>query len=78
MIVLAVVGVLFLGETMNWPQRLSIPLALLGLALLLGLHESGLPEDGTRGVALGFVIELKGLGGRSLLPGYNVFSLVEY
>lgn len=54
-IVLAVVGVLFLGETMNWPQRLSIPLALLGLALLLGLHESGLPEDGTRGVALGFV-----------------------
>ncbi|HBU12060.1 MAG TPA: adenine phosphoribosyltransferase, partial [Clostridiales bacterium] len=29
-------------------------------------------------VALGFVIELKGLGGRSLLPGYNVFSLVEY
>ncbi len=29
-------------------------------------------------VALGFVIELRDLGGRSLLPGYNVFSLVEY
>lgn len=54
-ILLAVVGVVFLGEKMNWAQRLSIPLALGGLALLLGLHESALPPDAVSGTALGMV-----------------------
>jgi drug/metabolite transporter (DMT)-like permease len=54
-IVLALIGVLFLREKMNWPQRLSIPLALGGLALLLGLHESAVPPGILRGVGLGMI-----------------------
>lgn len=51
-ILLAVYGVAVLGETMSLPQKLSIPLALAGLALLLGLHEKRLPGDIWLGVGL--------------------------
>ncbi len=48
-IFLAIYGVVFLREKMSIPQKLSIPLALLGLAMLLGLHESVIPD----GIILG-------------------------
>lgn len=54
-IFLALHGVVFLGEKMSWPQRLSIPIALLGLALLLGLHESALPPGIIMGTVYGLL-----------------------
>ena len=57
-IILAVYGVLFLGEKMNLPQRLSIPLALGGLALLLGLHENALPPGILGGAGMGLLSAL--------------------
>lgn len=57
-IFLAVFGVFLFGDRMNWPQRLSIPLALGGLTLLLGLHESALPPEILHGTGLGMLSAL--------------------
>lgn len=52
-ILLAIYGVLFLREKMSVPQKFSIPLALLGLAMLLGLHESVIPDGIIFGTGIG-------------------------
>ncbi len=55
---LAVFGALFLGERMSLPGMLSIPTALVGLSLLLGLHENTLPPEILRGTWLGLLSAL--------------------
>ncbi len=51
-ILLALYGVVFLGDVLSWPQKLSIPFALLGLALLLGLHTGVVGEGVIKGTGL--------------------------
>ncbi len=57
-IFLALFGVIFLKERLSLQQKLAIPFALLGLALLLGVFEYGLPETAAVGTALGLVASL--------------------
>lgn len=57
-IFLAVYGVIFLKERMSLQQKASIPLALLGLALLLGVHIHGLPEHLAIGTGLALTASL--------------------
>lgn len=57
-IFLALYGALFLGEKLSLPQKLSVPLALAGLALLLGLHETGIPPMILKGAAFGLMSAL--------------------
>lgn len=54
-IFLALYGAVFLKEKLSIPQKLSMPLALIGLALLLGLHESGIPAHILKGAAFGLL-----------------------
>lgn len=49
---LALYGVFFLKESLTRAQKIAMPLALVGLALLLGLHEKSLPPHVLAGVAL--------------------------
>ncbi len=51
-IMLALYGVLFLGEVLSWTQKLSIPLALLGLTLLLGLYTGEVGKEVLKGTGL--------------------------
>lgn len=51
-LLLALYGVVFLKERLALPQKLAIPLALIGLALLLGLHQGTLPRHVTLGAGL--------------------------
>ncbi|MCD8351526.1 MAG: DMT family transporter [Planctomycetaceae bacterium] len=57
-IFLALFGVIFLKERMSLQQKLAIPFALLGLALLLGVFEHGLPETAAIGTAFSLVASL--------------------
>ena len=57
-IFLAVYSVLFLKEKMGWPQKISIPLALVGLVLLVGLHQKVIPGNVVSGVATGVLSAL--------------------
>lgn len=52
---LALYGAFFLRESLTWVQKLSIPMALAGLTLLLGLHESGLPDQVLKGTGFGLL-----------------------
>lgn len=52
---LALYGVLFLKESLTAAQKAAMPLALIGLALLLGLHEKSLPRHMILGVGLCFL-----------------------
>lgn len=52
-IFLALYSAFFLKEKMSLPQKFAIPLALVGLALLLGIHESGIPPSVALGTSLG-------------------------
>ncbi len=51
-ILLAVFGVVVLKERLSLPQKLSAPLALVGLAFLLGIHTQALPPGTVTGVLL--------------------------
>lgn len=51
-LLLALYGVVFLKERLTLAQKLAMPLALVGLALLLGLHERSLPRHIVVGVGL--------------------------
>ncbi|MDE2196003.1 MAG: DMT family transporter [Gammaproteobacteria bacterium] len=53
--VLAAVGVLVFRERLTWLQAVSIPLAVLGLALLVGTDWAELPPLYKRGVLLGLL-----------------------
>ncbi len=54
-ILLAIYGVVFLREKMSVPQKISIPLALIGLAMLLGLHESVIPDGIIYGTSIALI-----------------------
>lgn len=55
---LALYGVFFLKEVLTWTQKLAMPLALVGLTLLLGIHEGSLPKHVAKGMALCFMSAL--------------------
>lgn len=57
-IFLALYGALVLKESLSLPQKLAIPLGLAGLALLLGLHDTGLPDHLLRGTVYGIISAL--------------------
>ncbi|MCD8141087.1 MAG: DMT family transporter [Planctomycetaceae bacterium] len=57
-IFLALFGVVFLKERLSLQQKPAIPFALLGLALLLGVFEHGLPETAAVGTAFALVASL--------------------
>ena len=51
--ILAVIGILFLGERMRWEIAVAIPAAFLGVAMIIGLDCSALSDDARNGVHLG-------------------------
>ena len=51
-LILAIYGVVVLKEKFTRAQKIAMPLALVGLALLLGLHENVLPPHIVKGVML--------------------------
>lgn len=50
---LALAGILFLGERADWRLLVSVPTAMVGLALIVGLDWSALGMEERRGVLLG-------------------------
>ena len=54
-LILAVVGVVALGERARWQLVAAIPMALAGLALIVGLDWSGLPSDYRWGLGFGLL-----------------------
>lgn len=50
---LAAVGVLFLGERLGLRRILSMPLAMIGLTLLVGIHKGAVSSDHLSGVWAG-------------------------
>ncbi len=52
---LAGFGILVLGERLSWRFGLSIPLAMTGLFLIVGINWEQLDETYRRGVALGLI-----------------------
>jgi drug/metabolite transporter (DMT)-like permease len=52
---LALAGVLVFGQRMRWWTMLSIPLAFLGLSLIIGFDWRGLAEQDRRGIILGLL-----------------------
>lgn len=48
-------GVLLLGQRPQLPQLIAVPLALLGLGLIVGFDWSGLPDDYRWGVIFGLL-----------------------
>lgn len=52
---LALVGVLFLGERPRWQTMVSIPMAMLGLAAIVGFDWSSLEPGYRTGIVLGLV-----------------------
>jgi drug/metabolite transporter (DMT)-like permease len=63
---MAAVGVLVLRERLNWRIVVAIPLAVLGLYLIVGLYWEGFSADYQRGVVLGLIAAL-------CYTGYLVF-----
>ncbi len=61
--ILAAVGVVFLGEKLRLPYVMSVPLALLGLFLVVGIDWPALGADYRRGV-------LCGLGAAACYAGF--------
>ncbi|MFH1057502.1 MAG: DMT family transporter [Pseudomonadota bacterium] len=55
---LAGFGALFFGERLTWRMWLAIPLAMLGLFLLVGMHQGGLGPDHLSGLGYGFLTAL--------------------
>jgi drug/metabolite transporter (DMT)-like permease len=55
---MALVGILFLGDPLRWETLVSIPLALLGLILLVGFDWSTLPASYPVGVSFGLLAAL--------------------
>lgn len=51
-LILALYGVVFLKERLTTAQKIAMPLALVGLALLLGVHENSLPPHVVKGTLL--------------------------
>lgn len=49
---LALFGVVFLKDRLTWAQKAAMPLAILGLVLLLGLHKGEMPEFVVKGSVL--------------------------
>ncbi len=54
-LILALVGVLVLGERARWQLWLAIPMALVGLALIVGLDWSSLSSEYRWGVVFGLM-----------------------
>jgi drug/metabolite transporter (DMT)-like permease len=52
---LAAVGVFFLGERLGLRRLLSMPLAMAGLALLVGVHKGAVSSDHLSGVWAGLI-----------------------
>ncbi len=53
--IMMIVGIVFLRQMPTGVQVLAVPLALLGLALIVGLDWNALPEDYKLGVILGLL-----------------------
>ncbi|MDJ0814105.1 MAG: DMT family transporter [Woeseiaceae bacterium] len=53
--ILMLVGILFLGQKPAAPQVVAIPLALVGLGMIVGFDWQGLPGDYRLGVILGLI-----------------------
>lgn len=53
--ILALAGVVLFGERLRWPVVLSIPLALLGLSLIVGFDWSALGPEYRLGIAFGLM-----------------------
>lgn len=53
--IMMIVGIVFLRQIPKPMQVLAVPLALVGLALIVGLDWSALPEDYKLGVIFGFL-----------------------
>jgi drug/metabolite transporter (DMT)-like permease len=56
--VLALVGVLVFGQRLRWHTVVSIPLAFLGLALIIGFDWHGLAAEDRLGIVLGLLTAL--------------------
>ena len=57
-LVLAVVGVVAFGERARWQLVVAVPMALAGLALIVGLDWRHLPEDYRWGIGFGLLTAL--------------------
>ena len=53
--ILAVVGVLAFGERLRWQLIVAIPAAFLGVALIIGVDWSALPQAYRKGVSFGLI-----------------------
>jgi drug/metabolite transporter (DMT)-like permease len=53
--IMMIAGIVFLGQIPKPVQMLAVPLALLGLALIVGFDWSALPSDYQLGIILGFL-----------------------
>ncbi len=53
--ILAIYGAVFLGDTLSWLQKAAIPLALFGLAMLLGVFQAHLPPHTLWGAGLSLI-----------------------
>jgi drug/metabolite transporter (DMT)-like permease len=56
--IMMIAGIVFLKQMPSPVQLLAVPLALLGLALIIGFDWSALPEDYTLGVVFGLLTAL--------------------
>lgn len=56
--VLALVGVLVFGQRLRWHMIVAIPLAFLGLALIIGFDWGGLAAEDRLGIVLGLLTAL--------------------
>ncbi len=75
--VLALFGVLFLKERLHWQRALSIPLAILGLATIVGFDWLSLEPHYRTGISFGlitafcyagYILSVRGTRGRGAMP----------
>lgn len=82
--ILAIIGILFLGERMRWEIAVAIPAAFVGVAMIIGLDWSALSAEARQGILFGLATaacysayllimrKARHLGGDSVLPMADV------
>jgi drug/metabolite transporter (DMT)-like permease len=83
---LAVVGVLFLGDRFDWRVGTSVPLAVIGLTLIVGLDWGDLDAGRRAGIALGlatavcyasYILALRASRIQQLVSPYALIALIS-